>query len=240
MYSQHHQFYRGEPLSRTLIDLLLCDRLLCLNDKKADNILQVLTEVDVQVEIPDDKKAWWNAGYVAGRADYALGYRGKKYSDAILVIVEAKKEGCCSEAIPQTLCYLAGLQDSRKKAGKVNVDLFGMMADANEYRFVLLDRERRAFISEPLLWATRSGQIVAFVDHILCSAISSSPHTTPVKTKNRQITNYDDYLDETFQRGVGTRKEGLGREEDLDEYDIVVEHGISKLVLSPSTGAMEE
>ncbi|KAI9770206.1 MAG: hypothetical protein M1839_003234, partial [Geoglossum umbratile] len=199
MYSRHYRFYRGEPLSRTLIDLLLCDRLLCLDD--------------------NNQKGWWKAGYVAGRADYALGYKGKKYPDAILIIAEAKKERCCPETILQTLCYLAGLQDARKKAGKLNVDLFGMMADTNEYRFVLLDCERRAFISEPLLWATRSSQIVAFVDHILRSAISSSPHTIPVKTKNRRITNYDDHLDETFQRGVGTsaRMEGPGREEDPDE-----------------------
>jgi hypothetical protein len=133
---------------------------------------------------------------------------------------------------------LAGLQDARKKAGKFNVDLFGMMADTEEYRFVLLDRKRRAFISEPLLWATRSGQIMAFVDYILHSAISSSPHTTPIKTKNRRITNYDDHLDETLQRGVGTS--ARRGEEDPDEYDIIVEHGTSKLVLSPSTGAMEE
>ncbi|KAH0556775.1 hypothetical protein GP486_005438 [Trichoglossum hirsutum] len=238
MKARHYQLYRGEPFSRILIDLLLCDRLLCLDDSKANNFLQVLAEVDIRAEIIDDQKGQSKAGYVAGRADYALGYKGEKYPEAILIIVEAKKEGCCAMAIPQTLCYLAGLQDARKKAGKLNVDLFGMMADTNEYRFVLLDRERRAFISEPLLWATRSGQIVALVDYILRSAISSSPHTTPIKTKNRRITNYDDHLDKTLQRGAGTS--ARGGEEDPDEYDIIVEHGISKLVISPSTGAMEE
>ncbi|KAI9760687.1 MAG: hypothetical protein M1840_002363 [Geoglossum simile] len=239
MSARHYLGHRGEPFSRILIDLLLCDRLLCLNDSKANDFLQVLAEVDIRSEIPDDQKGWWRAGYVTGRADYALGYKGRKYPEAVLLVVEAKKEGVCATAIPQTLCYLAGLQDARKKAGKLNVDLFGMMADNAEYRFALLDRERRAFISEPLLWATKRGQIVAFVDHILHSAISSSPHTIPVKTKNRQITNYDSYLGETFQRGVVETSAHRG-EVDPDEYDIIVEHGVSKLVLSPSTGAMEE
>ena len=77
-----------------------------------------------------------------------------------------------------------------------------------------------------------------FVDYILRSAISSSPYTIPTKTKNRRITNYDDYLDETFQRGVETSaRKG---EENSNKYDIIVEYDILKLVLSSSTGAMEE
>jgi len=77
-----------------------------------------------------------------------------------------------------------------------------------------------------------------FVDYILRSAISSSPYTTPTKTKNRRITNYDDHLDETFQRGVETSaRKG---EENSNKYDIIVEYDILKLVLSSSTGAMEE
>ena len=79
---------------------------------------------------------------------------------------------------------------------------------------------------------------MTFVDYILRSAISSLPYTIPTKTKNRRITNYDNYLNETFKRGVGTST--CKEEKDPNEYNIIVEHDISKLVLSPSTGAMEE
>lgn len=79
---------------------------------------------------------------------------------------------------------------------------------------------------------------MTFIDYIFHSAILSSPHTIPIKKKNRQITNYDDHLDETFQRGIGNS--ACRGEKDLDEYNIVMEHGISKLVLSPSTSTIEE
>jgi len=88
---------------------------------------------------------------VTGRADYILEYKRRKYPEAILLIVEAKKEKLCATTIMQTLCYLAGLQDARKKASKLNIDLFRMMANTVEYRFALLDREQRVFVSEPLL-----------------------------------------------------------------------------------------
>src|SRR2546430_16818128 len=126
--SQHHRLFRGEPLSRTIIDLLICDRLLCLDDGGANRLLQVATEVDIRAEVRQDRKAEYDAGYVSGRADYTLGHGNLETGlEAILVIMEAKKEGSCSSAIPQTLCYLAGVQDARKNAGKVNQDVFGMM-----------------------------------------------------------------------------------------------------------------
>jgi hypothetical protein len=54
--ARHYRLYRGEPFSRILIDLLLCDRLLCLDDREVNNYLQVLAEVDICAEIPDDQK----------------------------------------------------------------------------------------------------------------------------------------------------------------------------------------
>jgi hypothetical protein len=109
--SQHHQRFRGEPLSRTTIDILLCDRLLALDDRNANKYLQVATEVDIRAELVDDKrKHMYKAGYVTGRADYTLGHGSLKASlEDILIVVEAKKDGDCANAIPQTLCYLAGV-----------------------------------------------------------------------------------------------------------------------------------
>ncbi|KAI9765360.1 MAG: hypothetical protein M1840_007440 [Geoglossum simile] len=232
--SRYYSF-RREPFSRTLIHLLLCDRLLVLGDGDANNILEVATEVDIRAEVLQNKKGKWKAGYITGRADYTLGYLDRRKIEAILIIIEAKKEGAGGLALPQTLCYLAGVQDARKKAGKINVDLFGMISDGSEYRFIHLDCKRKAWVSRPLMWGFDAGRIVAFLDHILQSAVSSSPHTAPVKTKNKQVRNYSGYLDDTFKRGEGSsaQKEDLKLKEDMNEYD-VIEKDVSRLGLSES------
>jgi hypothetical protein len=131
----HHQVFRGEPLSRTIIDILLCDRLLALDDSNANKNLQVATEVDIRAELADiRKKASYNAGYVTGRAGYVLSYGGLKSGlENALVVIEAKRDGLYSFAIPQTLCYLAGIQNARKRAGKINIEVFGIMADTDEF-----------------------------------------------------------------------------------------------------------
>ena len=269
--SAHHQRFRGEPISRTIIDLLLCDRLLALDDRYADKILQVATEVDIRSELVDiGMKVGYHAGYVAGRADYVLSYgRLKSDLENVLVVIEAKKVGLCSTAIAQTLCYLGGIQNARKRAGKINIEVFGIMADTDEFRFALLDDQRTAYLSKPLSWKTKSGRIVAFLDCILCSAIESSPHTTPVKINNKQIKQYSACLKEKFvmlveadsdsaitsgirdNQGEGQedKDKGEGKGEDKDEiegedeiegYDVVQQDGKSVLVPSSTAERMQE
>ncbi|KAI9765079.1 MAG: hypothetical protein M1840_007786 [Geoglossum simile] len=250
--SQHHQRFRGEPLSRTTIDILLCDRLLALDDRNANKYLQVATEVDIRAELVDDKrKHMYKAGYVTGRADYTLGHGSLKASlEDILIVVEAKKDGDCANAIPQTLCYLAGVQNARKQAGKVNTTVFGIMADTLDYRFVLLDHQRTAFVSRPLSWLMERDRIVAYVDHIFQSAIESSPHTTPVKFNNRQIRQSDARLRETFVTGFGEGSTDIDKRAELggghkhehrvEGYDVVEEDGMSVLVPSRAAEQMEE
>ena len=149
---KYHHTFRGEPLSRTIIDNLLCDRLLALDDSKANKNLQVATEVDIRAELANiSEKASYNAGYVTGRADYVLSYGGLKSSlENALVVIEAKKDGFCYTAITQMLCYLAGIQNACKRAGKINIEVFGIMADTDNFQFALLDNQRTAFISKPL------------------------------------------------------------------------------------------
>jgi hypothetical protein len=99
-----------------------------------------------------------------------------------------------------------------------------------------LDDQRTAYLSKPLSWKTKSGRIVAFLDCILCSAIESSPHTTPVKINNRQIKQYDTRLKENFVN-LGVDDQGEGQEDEgeaeIEGYDVVEQDG--KLVLVPSS-----
>jgi hypothetical protein len=139
---------------------------------------------------------------IRGRADWVLGHTpSKRNLEGMLVVLEAKRESSSPKAIPQLMCYLVGIQDARAVAGKQNPHVFGVITDSEEFRFAVLNEHRQMFISSPLLWTTDAPKIVAFLDHILQKAIESSPHTTPVKSGNRQLLNYPRHLRGTFAFG---------------------------------------
>jgi hypothetical protein len=205
--SRYYRHYGDESLIRSVIDVLLRGRLEELTDDGANHRLQVAAEVEVTVSVRNPKglESSSNAGAPAtirGRADWMLGHGlTKKCLDSMLVITEAKRGGASASAIPQLLCYLAGVQDAREKAGKKNSHVFGLMSDSREFRFAFLNNRRQMFLSDPLVWKSHAPKIVAFLDHILRKAIESSPHTTPVKKYNRQLLNYNHHLKGSFKIG---------------------------------------
>jgi hypothetical protein len=164
--------------------------------------LQVAADVEVTVDVrnPKGMESSSNAGApttIRGRADWILGHGlMKKCLDSMLVIIEAKRGGASASAIPQLLCYLAGVQDAREKAGKNNSHVFGLMSDSREFRFAFLNDRRQMFLSDPLVWKSHAPKIVAFLDHILRKAIESSP---PVKKNNRQLLNYNHHPKGSFK-----------------------------------------
>ncbi|EEH08318.1 predicted protein [Histoplasma capsulatum G186AR] len=90
--------------------------------------------------------------------------------------------------------------------------------------------------SEPLLWAVRRDQVVAFLDSILLNAIKSSPHTTPQKIANSTIKRFDAHLKMTYNiRGEESAAGGGEEEEEDDEdddatFDVIEVDGYSTLV----------
>ena len=95
-----------ESFCRTVLDLIIMDRLRHLEDRDAHHRLQVSAEVPVSIRIRD---VYGNSEIVKGRADWALGY-GTEKSDtgAILLIVEAKPYESAAVGMPQLLVCMAG------------------------------------------------------------------------------------------------------------------------------------
>jgi hypothetical protein len=183
------------------MDIVFCDRLEVLDNKESNHRLHVASEVIIHTAIQSN--ASYGPGYILGRADWALGYGTNKAElDSMLVIVEAKKQGHTTTALAQALSYLAGVQDARKNSGKLNYDIFGVLTDFGYFQFVVLRSNRRLYVSAPLWWVTDRGLIITFLDHIFQKAIQSSPYTIPVKTNNKNIVRYDQYLRETFDFGT--------------------------------------
>jgi hypothetical protein len=205
-------------LSRTILDLILVDRLRHLEDKDAFHRLILSAEVPVSVKIKiDDKPELAN-----GRADWALGYgRNKANTGSILIVVEAKPRENASVGLPQLLVYMAAVQEAR--LGHTNKDVFGMLSDSKEFRFAFLDSNKKFYESLPFFWRLRQQQqvILSYIDTMLLDAIQSSPHTTPTKIQNNTLLRYRPYLEGKWVFGEDAEDEAE-TDVEMDE-DVLVD-----------------
>lgn len=201
-----------EALSRTVLDLILIDRLRHLEDKDAYHQLLLSAEVPVTVKVKDIDVDSGDE-LIKGRADWVLGYgRDKANTGSILVVVEAKPMQKASIALPQLLVYMTGIHEARK--GKPNRSVFGMLSDSKEFRFAFLNEDKKLHVSRTLHWAVEASKILAYIDTMLLDAIHSSPHTTPEKARNNTLLRYPQYL-----RGKWT----FGEQEEEDDTEAAEE-----------------
>ncbi len=203
-----------ESFCRTVLDLIIVDRLRHLEDRDTHHRLKVSAEVPVSIRIKD---IYGNNEIIKGRADWALGY-GIEKSDtgAILLIVEAKPYESAAVGMPQLLVYMAGVYEARARQDRVNKSVFGMVSDSREFRFSFLNEKKKFFTSKPFIWAIEQSTIIAYIDMMLINAIESSPPTTPRKTNNQSIRKYPEFLDR--QRRFGTEPDD-GEAEDKEEEE---------------------
>ncbi|OJD10541.1 hypothetical protein AJ78_08477 [Emergomyces pasteurianus Ep9510] len=169
--------FRHEASIRTLFDILLADRLVQLDDSGANNKLCAGYEVPMTATVKQER----GGGTISGRADWSLGYMvDTTRLEQMLVVLEAKST-VQADNMAQILAYLFAVQEARVKGKKTSTAVFGVLTDFADFRFIVLRETGKAMQSEPLSWAMRSDQVVAFLDSILLDAINSSPHTTPQK-----------------------------------------------------------
>lgn len=216
-----------EAFCRTVLDLVIIDRLRHLEDKDSHRRLQVSAEVPVSIRVKD---IYGDTELVKGRADWALGY-GTEKSDtgSILLVVEAKPYEQAPVGMPQLLVYMAAVHEARKD--RVNKSVFGMVSDSKEYRFCFLNEQKKFFVTRPFIWAIEQSTIIAYIDMMLKNAIESSPHTTPHKRNNRSMLKYADFLERQWKFGeeANDESDGGGAEksdgEDYDDMVVVVVSG---------------
>lgn len=172
-----------EALPRTILDLILIDRLRSLQDKDAYHQLCLSAEVPVSIKTRDIND---NYELVWGRADWALGYgRTKAETGSILIVVEAKPFGKASIGLPQLIVYMTAVFESRRDRN--NNAVFGMMSDAVHCKFAFLDHNKKLYVSIEYPWFKNESTILAYIDNILLDAIRSSPNTTLEKTRNTSL-----------------------------------------------------
>lgn len=224
--SEYARKFQPESITRTMFDILLCDRLELLNDAAAHKRLRIIPEAPMEIS----RTSGSINKTISGRADWALGYMDEKDKlQEMLIVIEAKAPGNIGAAIPQLLTYLACVQDARYVAKKTNKVVFGLATDSIQFQFAVIRESRKVFVSKTLHWYGDKNVIVAFLDHILRDAIESSPNTTPTRFGNTRIEKFDKSLETTYNFNDKQRDDGndTDKVEDDSEDDVwkVIEIG---------------
>lgn len=219
--SEYASARHDESFCRTVLDLVIMDRLRHLKDKDVHRRLKVSAEVPISICIKD---IYGNDEMLKGRADWALGYGATKSdTGAVLLVVEAKWYETAAIGMPQLLVYMAAVYEARKK--RINQGIFGMLSDSKEFRFCFLDEDKKFFTTRPFTWIIEQPTIIAYIDMMLMNAIESSPHTTPQKTRNR-VLNYNEFLGRQWRFGANlddenTEDEKGDEDDDAEMVDVV-------------------
>jgi hypothetical protein len=161
--------------------------------------------------------------------DWALNYDVKK-PGSILVVWEAKRHGQGTAGLAQLMVYMAGVLHARHD--RINQTVFGMLSDADTFRFAYLDEKRKFYVSDHYRWPKHKSLTLAYIDAILLDAIHSSPHTTPTETANATIRNYQRYLKRRWEFGDESEDEVVG-DIDLESIVEVIKKG-EDIVLRPA------
>lgn len=228
--SEYVRARKNEAFCRTVLDLIIIDRLLHLEDTESYRRLQLSAEVPVSIRVTDMNG---DTALIKGRADWALGYGTEKNdTGSILLVVEAKPFEDAPVGMPQLLVYMAAVYEARKD--RVNRSVFGMVSDSKEFKFCLLIEQKKFFVSKSLPWAIDRALIIDYIDMMLKHAIESSPHTTPHKRNNRSILKYADFMERQWKFGEEADDEsgGGGAEESDGEESHVEDHDIVDVVVS--------
>ena len=146
--------------------------------------------------------------------DWALNYEAKK-PGSIMIIWEVKLVNQVFTGLPQLLVYMAGVLEARRD--RINQTVFGILSDSGSLQFAFLDNKKKFYTSRYYGWASDRSTILAYIDAILLDAIHSSPHTTPTKTANATIRNYQRYLKGQWKFGDEPEDDAV----DIDPESIV-------------------
>ena len=170
-------------LNRTILDLIIIDRLGHLKDNSLSSKLQVGTNVPI---ITRTDHMYGRTRVVKGRCDWALAHgEDKSHTGSILIVVQAKGVGDAFIGMPQLLFYLHAVQEAREKLNRRVCTVLGMLSDGTHFKFCALQNDKKFLVGPPLHWGFDKDNILQHIDTILHDTITSSPVTTNCFTIRR-------------------------------------------------------
>lgn len=239
-WNSHLRYRQDESLTRTILNLVLVNRLQHLADKKADQQLSLQAEVIIDVRAKENTE-FKSSLLIRGKADWVLGHGpSKAVTEAILVVV-AKAFRKAETGLAQLLVYMCGIWEARKS--EINRGVFGLLSDSHHYTFAYLSTTKQFYFGPNLAWDLNCGEIIFYLDNILRDAIHLSPTTTPSRHGNNILCQYAKYLDDRWQfgkheeegdtSGIGESDRDRKRRETSDKdltVDIVEINGEARVV----------
>jgi hypothetical protein len=128
---------------------------------------------------------------LTGKHDYTIGHAGglniREYSvapDSHIIAVEAKKAWDDTD-IWQCIAEAAALYKTRKDAGKLNCNVWGICSNASSWKFVHIDNGGQVWESQEYSLMTprydyeKILKVYRFVHHVVRACYRTSPTTTP-------------------------------------------------------------
>jgi len=155
------------------------------------NALRIFPEIEMSVESSGPKKRKLN-----GKTDYTVGL-GKDIDifdntpprELHLVAIEAKNSSLDEDDLWQCVAETATLYKSRKDAGKAKCAVWGVLSNANHWKFIHIDEDGKLWRSKEFLLELRSynQDEVLFIYRLLhyvvkCCYESCTPNPTPASS----------------------------------------------------------
>lgn len=191
----------------------------------APGLLTVFPELELSTTIIDPKTR--NLLRIAGRADWAYGYRSRSGADnagSFLIAIEAKRRSALMAAEAQLLTYLAIMREERKATNKKNSVVQGFYTDGLRYVFVAIENDGSVQTSTQLSIMNLAGRrtIYNWVIKMLDTAMKSTPSATPTRAgalQDSEVENFETQVwAKAFFPGVGAPEIVVG-DENMLEYD---------------------
>jgi hypothetical protein len=175
----------SEASRRTVIDLFLRDVIV----RDEFDKMRIFCELNMSV-VDENRTKKLN-----GDVDYTIGYAGDmpidQYfppEDSHLIVFEAKKDWP-NDSHWQCIAQAATLYKTRKDQNKRNPRVWGILSNANNWKFIHINNDGQLFVSgkyfsgiPTMCTEDQISTIYRIIHHIVKQAYESSPTTTPVQS----------------------------------------------------------
>ncbi|KAJ2994605.1 hypothetical protein HDV02_001464 [Globomyces sp. JEL0801] len=179
---------RTEAGRRIFLNLFLSEIVLL---PEFNNMLRIFPEIEMSVESKGPKKR-----KLIGKTDYTVGFGNDidifdntPPGELHLVAIEAKNSSLDEEDLWQCVAETATLYKSRKIAGKANCAVWGVLSNANHWKFIHIDEDGKLWRSNEFLLDLRlynQDQVVIiyrFLHYVVkCCYESCIPNPTPTSS----------------------------------------------------------
>ncbi|KAA8904682.1 hypothetical protein FN846DRAFT_25254 [Sphaerosporella brunnea] len=157
--------------------------------------MNIFPEMDLSVEIDDNRTGKFKRIIVSGKADWAFahGNRTDSGSGSVLIAVEAKNPTNFSQAYNELSTYLAIMRQPRKQEQKIVDYIQGFHSDGHNYQFMCISTDGKVLASKyyNIRWREDMEVVFNWILQMIDSAAKSSPNTKPGPEQENGLLDFE-------------------------------------------------